>query len=112
MLATAHESNNNQDWTLTGTLYLIQVEPSPGEATLLQAEMSGSSYVLCFTSDDKARSAIARLEVDRALAVRVPGGQSVDLVAALCQVGAVGIIVDLDPQTKKCAWSRRITVAA
>ena len=38
-------------------------------------------------------AAIAALEVGNAWTARVPTGQSVDLVSAVCQVGAVGIIV-------------------
>ena len=91
---------------------MIQVAPSPGEATLLQAEAGGDSYVLCFTTDEKASTAISTLQVDHAWTARVPTGRSVELVTAVCQVGAVGIIVDLDPLTHRCAWSRRLTATA
>jgi hypothetical protein len=99
-------------WELLRTLWVIQVAPAPGEATLLQAEVEGKSYVLCFTSNEKARAVIAGLSVDGAWTARVPTGHSVDLVGALCQLGAIGIIMDLDPQTHRCAWSRNLAAMA
>src|SRR5947209_3675391 len=93
-----------EPWALIRNLWVIQVSPAPGEATLLQAEVEGGSYVLCFTTDEKARAVISGLSVDHAWTARVPTGHAVDLVSAVCQVGAVGIIVDLDPQTHRCAW--------
>jgi hypothetical protein len=104
-------ANSVEPWALRQPLWVIQVAPSPGEATLLQAEMSGTTYVLCFTTDAKARAALDALAVAGAWVARVGSG-SVDLVSAVCQVGAVGIIVDLDPQTRRCAWSRRLTAEA
>ena len=101
-----------EPWALLRTLWVIQVAPSPGEATLLQAEDEGHSYVLCFTTDEKATTAISALRVDHAWTARVPSGRSVELVTAVCQVGAVGIIVDLDPETHRCAWARRLTATA
>lgn len=106
------QSRRCESWSLVGALWVIRVEPAAGESTLLQAEMSGGHYVLCFTSDEKAQSAIATLNMARAYPVCVPGGQSVELVSAMCQVGAVGIIVDLDPQTRRCAWSKQLVAAA
>ena len=99
-------------WELLRTLWVIQVSPSPGEATLLQAEVEGRNYVLCFTTDEKAHALIAGLSVDGAWTARVPTGHSVDLASALCQLGATGIIVDLDPETHRCAWSRNLAAQA
>ena len=103
---------STESWALEQTMYVIQVAPAPGESTLLQAELQGSTYVLCYTTDEKARDALRQLEVGEAWVARVPGGRAVDLVCAMCQVGAVGIIVDLDPATKRCAWSRRLSAEA
>ena len=107
-----HGDISSETWALSGNMWVIQVSPSPGEATLLQAEVEGGNYVLCFTSDDKARALIDGLSVDHAWTARVPTGHTVDLVSAVCQVGACGIIVDLDPETHRCAWSRRLTASA
>jgi hypothetical protein len=95
-------------------MWVIQVAPSPGETTLLQAEMAGGTYVLCFTTDEKARAVIASLGVEGAWSARVPvnADDAPSLVSAVCQVGAIGIIVDLDPATRRCAWSRRLIVTA
>lgn len=101
-----------EPWSLYRPMWVIQVAPSPGETTLLQAEMQGGTYVLCYTSDEKARAALANLDVSGAWTARVGDGHGVELVSAMCSVGAVGIIVDLDPATKKCAWTRRLIVAA
>lgn len=102
----------SEQWALRRTMWVIQVAPAPGESTLLQAEVEGTTYVLCFTTDEKARAAISALDVNGAWSARVPTGRNFDLVAAVCQVGAAGIIVDLDPETRKCAWSRRLTALA
>lgn len=102
----------SEPWALIRTLWVIQVSPAPGQATLPSAEVPEGTYVLCFTTDEKAKAAIAALEVGNAWTARVPTGHAVDLVAAVCQVGAVGIIVDLDPTTQRCAWSRRLTATA
>jgi hypothetical protein len=102
----------SEQWALRRTMWVIQVAPSPGEATLLQAEVEDHSYVLAFTTDEKAHAAIHAFDVDGAWTAQVPSRRSVDLVAAVCQVGAVGIIVDLDPATQRCAWSRRLTTEA
>ena len=102
----------SEPWALVRNLWVIQVSPAPGQATLLQAEIEEGSYVLCFTTDEKARAAIDALQVGNAWTARVPTGHAVELVSAVCQVGAVGIIVDLDPGTQRCAWSRRLTATA
>ncbi len=101
-----------EPWALSRSMWVIQVAPSPGEATLLQAEVEGGSYVLCFTSEPKAQALIDDLSVNGAWIARVPTGHAVELVSAVCQVGAVGIIVDLDPETHRCAWARRLTATA
>ena len=109
---STNSDSSNEPWALVRNLWVIQVSPTAGEATLLQAEVEGGSYVLCFTTDEKARAVISGLSVDHAWTARVPSGHSVDLVSAVCQVGACGIIVDLDPATHRCAWSRRLTASA
>jgi hypothetical protein len=102
----------NEPWALLRNVWLIQVSPAPGEATLLQAEVDGACYVLCFTTEERARVAIAGLNLERAWTARVPSGHAVDLVSAVCQVGAIGLIMDLDPRTRRCAWTRRLTATA
>lgn len=109
-LATAGDAA--EPWALVGPMWLIQVSPEPGEATLLQAEAEGGSYVLCFTSDAKARALISQLSVEGAEVASVPSGHGLDLLSAVCQVGACGIIVDLDAQTHRCAFRRRLTASA
>jgi hypothetical protein len=111
MLAPSSDVSG-EPWALLRNLWVIQISPAPGEATLLQVEVEGGCYVLCFTTDEKARRVIQGLSVGPAWTARVPSGHSVDLVLAVCQVGACGIMVDLDPRTRRCAWSRRLTVAA
>jgi hypothetical protein len=108
---TGATTTASEPWALLRNLWVIQISPTPGEATLLQAEHDGGSYVLCFTSDDKARALIAGLTVAHAWTARVPSGHAVELVSAVCQVGAIGIIVDFDPRTRRCAWSRRLVTA-
>ena len=100
------------EWALAGALWVIQVAPSPGEATLLQAEAEGASYVLCFTSEPKARALLSEISVEGAWVAEVPAGSGVDLVSAVCQVGAIGVMVDLDAQTHRCAFRRRLTASA
>ncbi len=102
----------SDQWALRRALWVIQVAPTAGQSTLLQAEVDGSTYVLCFTSDDKARAAIAAFSVEGAWSAQVPERRGFDLVAAVCQVGAAGVMVDLDPATRRCAWSRRLTALA
>lgn len=103
---------NSEPWEFRRNLWVIQVSPAPGEATLLQAEIEGGTYVLCFTSDEKARALIDGLSVGNAWTARVPTGHAVDLVWAVCQVGAVGVMVDFDAETHRCAFTRRLTAVA
>ena len=106
------QGSQAEPWALSGNLWVIQVAPGPGESTLLQAEVEDSSYVLCFTTDEKARALLDSLTVEGASVARVPNGHAVDLVSAVCQVGACGIMVDLDVETHRCAWTRRLTASA
>ena len=102
-------------FSLAARLWLIQTrqQGTYDELTYLQAEAWGSNYLLAFTSEDKAARAIATLGVGaRATATRVVGDAQMEVVTVVCQVGASGIIVDLDPLTRQCAWSRRLLAAA
>ena len=102
-------------FSLAARLWLIQTRQTgiSDELTYLQAEAWGSNYLLAFTSEDKAERAIATLGVGaRATATRIVGDAQIEVVTVVCQVGAHGIIVDLDPSTRQCAWSRRLLAAA
>ncbi|MDB4969210.1 MAG: hypothetical protein JWN44_4899 [Myxococcales bacterium] len=102
-------------FSLAAPLWLIETRQAGGfeEVTYLQAEAWGSQYLLAFTSEDKADRAIATLGVsERARATQVTGDARMEVVTVVCQVGASGIIVDLDPSTRQCAWSRRLLAAA
>src|SRR5207244_381498 len=41
---TANADVSTEPWALLRNMWVIQVSPSPGEATLLQAEVEGGSY--------------------------------------------------------------------
>lgn len=105
-------TTGTEAWIIQRPLWVIRIEPAPGEATLLQAELDGGHYLLCYTSDEKARAAIAQLEMGAADSVPVAEGPGGVVATAVCQVGAVGIIVDLDPATRRCAWSRQLVALA
>jgi hypothetical protein len=102
-------------FSLAAPLWLIETRQGGAlaEVTYLQAEAWGSHYLLAFTTEEKAARAIASLGVsERARATRVTGDAHMEVVTVVCQVGAHGIIVDLDPSTRQCAWSRHLLAAA
>lgn len=103
-------------FSLAAPLWLIETRHGGAfaEVTYLQAEAWGSQYLLAFTTREKAVNAIATLGVtERARATQVTAGDAcMEVVTVVCQVGALGIIVDLDPSTRQCAWSRRLLAAA
>jgi hypothetical protein len=101
-------------WSLARPLWVIVMShPEQQTTTLLQAEAWGQTFLLAFTSDAKARHAIDRLGVaERGAATLVAADAEVALVTAMCRVGAQGILVDFDPDSRRCAWSRRRTASA
>jgi hypothetical protein len=102
-------------FSLAAPLWLIETRQggSLAETTYLQAEAWGSQFLLAFTCEEKAARAIETLGVaERARPTRVTGDAQMEVVTVVCQIGAHGIIVDLDPSTRQCAWSRRLLAAA
>jgi hypothetical protein len=102
-------------FSLAAPLWLIETRQGGAlaEVTYLQAEAWGTQFLLAFTSEEKAASAIATLGVtERARPTRVTGDARMEVVTVVCQIGAQGVIVDLDPNTRQCAWSRRLLAAA
>jgi hypothetical protein len=102
-------------FSLAAPLWLIETRQGGAfaEVTYLQAEAWGSQYLLAFTTRENAAKAIATLGVaERARPTQVTGDACMEVVTVICQVGAHGIIVDLDPTTRQCAWSRRLLAAA
>jgi hypothetical protein len=85
-------------------------------STLLQAEDSGVTYVLAFTSELKAAAAIEHLGVRaQAHTAELKAGAGLDLVSAVCRHGACGIMVDFDATAdstdsgaRRWAWRRRL----
>jgi len=101
--------------SLAAPLWLIETRQGGAfaEVTYLQAEAWGNHYLLAFTSEDKAAEAIARLGVGaRARPAQLPGDARIEMVTVVCQIGAHGILCDLDPSTRQCAWSRLLLAAA
>jgi hypothetical protein len=103
-------------FSLAAPLWVIETRQGGAfaEVTYLQAEAWGSQYLLAFTSEEKAARAIMTLGVsERARATQVAGDDTrVEMVTVVCQIGAHGILVDLDPSTRQCAWSRLLLAAA
>jgi hypothetical protein len=102
-------------FSLAAPLWLIETRQGGAfaEVTYLQAEAWGSQYLLAFTCEEKAARAIESLGVaERARPTLVTGDARMEVVTVVCQVGAQGVIVDLDPSTRQCAWSRRLLAAA
>jgi hypothetical protein len=102
-------------FSLAAPLWLIETRQGGAlaEVTYLQAEAWGSHFLLAFTTEEKAARAIETLGVaERARPTRVTGDACMATVTAVCQIGAHGIIVDLDPSTRQCAWSRRLLATA
>ncbi len=101
--------------SLAAPLWLIETRHGAAfaDVTYLQAEAWGAQYLLAFTTEEKAAKAIDTLGVtERARPTRTSGDACIEVVTVVCQVGAHGIIVDLDPSTRQCAWSRRLLAAA
>jgi hypothetical protein len=102
-------------FSLAAPLWLIETRQGGAyaEVTYLQAEAWGTQYLLAFTTEEKAAKAISTLGVaERARPTRVTGDARMEVVTVVCQIGAHGIIVDLDPSTQQCAWSRRLLATA
>jgi hypothetical protein len=107
-------------WALARHFWVIVMQhPADVGATctLLQAEESGCTYVLAFTSESKASAAIHQLGVtERARTARFRAGNELDLVSAVCRLGAAGIMVDFDataePGGRRWAWRRRLLANA
>jgi hypothetical protein len=100
-------------WDLTRPGFWIIMMRHPTQATTspLQAEESGVTWMLAFTSETKAVSAIDELGVrDLAQPKRVCAGATLDLMSAVCRTGASGIIVDFDPESRSCACRRLLVV--
>ena len=115
MIAPTDSISAFDGFSLAAPLWLIETRQGGpvAEVTYLQAEAWGSQFLLAFTSEEKAARAIATLGVsERARATRVTGDARMEVVTVVRQVGAHGIIVDLDPATRQCAWSRRLLAAA
>jgi hypothetical protein len=101
--------------SLAAPLWLIETRQGGAfaEVTYLQAEAWGNHYLLAFTSKDKAARAIVTLGVsERARPAQLSGDARIEMVTVLCQIGAHGILCDLDPATRQCAWSRLMMATA
>lgn len=107
-------------WALARHFWVIVMQHPPEigpTSTLLQAEDSGATYVLAFTSEYKADAAIEQLGVrSRAHTARMARGGQLDLVSAVCRLGAAGIMVDFEPCAEpgmqRWAWRRRLVANA
>lgn len=100
-------------WDLARPGFWVIMMRHPSQATIapLSAEESGVTWMLAFTSENKAASAIDELGVrELAHAKRLCAGATLDLVSAVCRTGSRGIIVDFEPESRSCAC-RRILVA-
>jgi hypothetical protein len=113
------------DWALSRHFWVIVMRhPSESTSTLLQAEDSGTTYLLAFTSEDKAVEAIDLLGLrDSATHARAAelrpsgrGDSALELVSAVCRLGATGIMVDFEadarPGDRRWAWRRRLVANA
>jgi hypothetical protein len=112
--------SSTEAWALARQFWVIVMQHPPEvgpTSTLLQAEDSGATYVLAFTSEFKADAAIEQLGVrSRAHTARLDGGAELDLVSAVCRLGAAGIMVDFEPTaepgSQRWAWRRRLVANA
>jgi hypothetical protein len=96
---------------------IVMKHPAEHVSTLLQAEDSGATYVLAFTSEHKAVAAIGHLGVEaQAHTAEMRAGATLDLVSAVCRLGAAGIMVDFEataePGSRRWAWRRRLVANA
>src|SRR5262249_49485964 len=107
-----------ESWALQRHFWVIVMRhPAEQVSTLLQAEESGATYVLAFTSETKAAAAIDQLGVGaRAPPANTRAGATLGLVSAVCRLGAAGIMVDFEPTaepgSRRWAWRRRLVANA
>ena len=103
-------------WALARRFWVIVMQSpneSPRAGTLLQAEDAGATYVLAFTSEHKASAAIDSLGVrSQARTAELRGPHPLELVSAVCRLGASGIMVDFEPGERRWAWRRRLVANA
>jgi hypothetical protein len=114
-------SFTTEAWALARHFWVIVMQHPPevgqNTSTLLQAEESGATYVLAFTSENKAAAAIAELGVGaQARTAQLRAGAELDMISAVCRLGAAGIMVDFDaaaePGARRWAWRRRLVANA
>jgi hypothetical protein len=95
-----------ESWALARPLWLVVMEhPEVSESTLLSAERDSVQYVLAFTDDHKAQNALDWLGAGACgRLVRVGPELHVELLTAMCQVGARGIMLDFEPDACRYSW--------
>jgi hypothetical protein len=95
---------------LSRALWVVLVaHPASDGETLLQAEGDDGTYVLAFTSEDKADRARQAFGCEnRSRLLCVPVDLHVELFGAICQVDACGIMLDLEPGSRRYLWLSRL----
>lgn len=100
-------------FALERNLWLILVHhPDEEGETVLQGEGPDGTYILGFTSENKAHSALRSLGIERRCrTLCVPHGFKVELLTAMCQVGACGLMLDLEPDARRYLRTCRLVAA-
>jgi hypothetical protein len=91
---------------LRSPVWLIEINhPELGHSSFLQTEGERGTYLLVFTSARKAKQAIDGLGVEHSYSACLFRDVQLELATALCQAGALGVVVDLDPDSRRAAFS-------
>ncbi|HEY3353802.1 MAG TPA: hypothetical protein VGQ83_11180 [Polyangia bacterium] len=87
-------------------LWYIQAGDDPKVRTPVLAKVSDDTYMLAFSNAPKARSFIQRMNLTGADVGMVVRGNLEDVRSQLRSYGAIGVIIDYDPETHAFAAAR------
>jgi hypothetical protein len=91
--------------TLEGLWYIQAGEDQKSRAPLL-AKVGEDTYMLAFSAAPKARTFIQRMNVEHADIGMIVRGNGEEVRGQLREYGAVGVIIDYDPDTQAFAAAR------
>ena len=91
--------------SLEGLWYVLAGEDPKARVPLL-AKVMEETYMLAFSTAPKARSFIQRMGLSGAEVGMIVRGNLEEVRAQLRQFGAVGVIIDYDPETHAFAAAR------
>ena len=91
--------------TLEGLWYIIAEDETKTRYPVL-GRVVDDTYLLAFSSAAKARTFIQQMKIEGADVGMIVRGNLEDIRATMRQYGAIGAVVDFDPETRSFASTR------